>query len=188
MSSEQSLVCKIHLLRSFFLDLSEILSCNYYVRLGFLSYKVFFLDSFRYIECVRKNYSSYNVLNISSKQLLAILIQHLYMKIELEETEERVVRLRKQKKIQCEKLICTIFRGIFNIKELEKTEIEKIVRTDVLRSEMPLIHLFSNVDELLAFIVDWSFIFSMLLFFPGLFADLGISDIVETPFNIRLGF
>ncbi len=68
-------------------------SYNHYVRLGFLLYEVFSLDSSRYIECVRKNRSNYNILDILSKQLLAISIQHFYMEAELKKVEEYIVRL-----------------------------------------------------------------------------------------------
>ena len=67
MSSKQSLVRKIYLLRFLSLNLSEMLSYNYYVRLGFSLYEVSSLDSFRCVEYIRKNCSSCNVLSISFK-------------------------------------------------------------------------------------------------------------------------
>ncbi len=98
-SFEQSLVYKIHLLRSLFLDLSEMSFYNHYIRLRFLSYEISPLDSSHYIEYVRKNRSNCNILDISSKQLLTISTQHLRTKAELEKTEKHIVRFRKQKRI-----------------------------------------------------------------------------------------
>jgi len=92
-SSEQSLARKIHLLRSLSSDLSEMPFYNHCVQLKFLLYKMSPLDSFCCIECIRKNRSNYNILDITSKQLLTISAQHLYIKAELEEAEEHIVRL-----------------------------------------------------------------------------------------------
>ena len=94
-SFEQSLVCKIHLLHSLSSDPSEMPSCNYYIRFGFLLYKISPLDFSRCIECVQKNCSGCNILNISFKQFLIISTQHFYTEAELEEVEEYIVRLRK---------------------------------------------------------------------------------------------
>jgi len=146
------------------------------------------LDSSRYIECIRKNRLGYNVLNILSKQFLVILVQYLHIEIELEEVEEHVVRLRKQKKMWCKKLICTIFRGIFDIKELEKVEAEKAAKANVSGSEIPLVYSSSSIGEPLASVVDWSSISPMSLFSLRLFADLGIPDTVEIPPDIRSNY
>jgi len=81
--SKQSLVRKIHLLRSLSSDPFKILSYNHCVRLKFLSYKISPLDSSHCVEYIRKTRSDYNVLNISFKQLLTISTQHLYTKAEL---------------------------------------------------------------------------------------------------------
>ncbi len=74
-------------------------SCNYYIRLGFLSYEVSPLDSSRYVKYIRKNRSDYDILDVSSKQFLIISVQYFYIEAELKKAKERVVRLRKQKKI-----------------------------------------------------------------------------------------
>ena len=58
-----------------------------------------FLNSSRCIECVKKKRLNCDVLGISSKQLLVNSIQYLYTETELKEAEERIVCLRKQKKI-----------------------------------------------------------------------------------------
>ncbi len=94
-SSKQSLARKIHLLHSLSSDPSEIPSYNHYVRLRFPSYEVSPLDSSRYVEYIRKNRSNYNVLDVSSKQLLTISTQHLHTEAELEEAKERIIRLQK---------------------------------------------------------------------------------------------
>ncbi len=129
-------------------------SYNHCVRLGLSMYEMSSLDSSRCIEYVRKNRSGYNILDVSSKQLLAISAQHLRVEVELEKAEERVARLCKQKKMQREKLTRTISRGIFDVEELEKVETEKTVRVGISGSEMLLIHLFSNTGELLIPFVD----------------------------------
>ena len=87
------MVRKIHLLRSLSLDPFEIPSYNYCVRLEFLLYEVSPLDSSCCVEYVRKNRLGYDVLGVSSKQLLVISAQHFYIEAELEKVEECVVRL-----------------------------------------------------------------------------------------------
>ena len=87
------------------------------------------LDSSYYVEYIRKNRSDCNILGISSKQFLAISTQYLYTEVELKEVEERIARLRKQKKMWREKLIRTISRGIFDMEELEKVEMEETARS-----------------------------------------------------------
>ncbi len=71
------------------------------------------------------------------------------------------------------------------MKELERVKTEEIVRVDTLRSEMPLIYPLLNIDEPLVFIIDWLSILPISPFFPKLFADLRILDIVETFLDIR---
>ncbi len=129
-SFEQFLTYKIHLLRSLSSDLFKILFCNHYVRLKFLLYEVSLLDSFYCVEYIRKNRLGCDVLGVSSKQLLAISIQYLCTEAELKEAEKRIVRLRKQKKMQREKLIRTISRGIFDMEELERVEVEEAVKVE----------------------------------------------------------
>ncbi len=98
-SFKQSLARKIYLLRFFSSDPFEMSFYNYYIRLGFLLYMVSPLDSSCCVECIRKNRSSCDIIGVSFKQLLTISTQHLHTEVELEEIEECVVRLRKQKKI-----------------------------------------------------------------------------------------
>ena len=86
------------------------------------------------------------------------------------------------------KVFYIIAYGLDDVEELEKVEIEKIVKIDILRSEILLVYLSSNIDESTTFIVDWSFILPILPFSFGLFANLGISDIIEISLNIWLGF
>jgi len=86
-----------------------------------------------------------------------------------------------------EKLIRTINRGIFDLKELERVEAEEAARAGAPGSEMPLAHPSPSMDEPSVFIVDWSSISPMSPFSPGLLADLGIPDTIETPSDIRSG-
>ncbi len=85
------------------------------------------LDFSRCIEYVRKNRLGCNVLNISSKQLLTISVQHLHTEAELKKVKEYIARLRKQKKMWYEKLIRTISQDIFDIEELKRIEAEEAV-------------------------------------------------------------
>ncbi len=44
-------------------------------------------------------------------------------------------------------MIRTIQRGLSNIEELKKVEIKETTKVGSSKSEMPLIYLFSNIDE-----------------------------------------
>ncbi len=74
------------------------------------------------------------------------------------------------------------------MEELERMKVEEMAKVGVSGSKMLLVHSSSNINELLIFIVDWSTIPSISPFSLGLFTDLGISNTVETFFDIRLGF
>ena len=161
-------------------------SYNHYVRLGFSLYEVSSLDSSHYVEYVQKNRSDCNVLNISSKQLLVISTQHLYTEAELKKVEKRVVCFRKQKKIQREKLIRTISRGIFDMEELEKIETKEAVRfIQAEPSTFRKQQMYSPSSIVGLFRIDWSFL-SDFAFDLGLLADLGILENIETFPDIQL--
>ncbi len=82
----------------------------------------------------------------------------------------------------------TINRKIFDLKELEKVEAEETVSIDISRSEIPLIHSFSNINEPSISFINWLSIFPISLFSLRLFADLGIPDIVETLLDTQSNF
>jgi len=71
------------------------------------------------------------------------------------------------------------------MKELKKIEIEETTKTNISRSEIPLIRPSLNIGEFSTFIINWSFILPISPFSPRLFADLGIPDIVKMPPDIR---
>ncbi len=85
-------------------------------------------------------------------------------------------------------MIRTISRGLSNMEELERVETEEAAKIGILGSEMPLIYLSSNINEPSIFIIDWSFIPPISPFSPGLFADLGIFNIVEMSLDTWLNF
>ncbi|TQW04493.1 hypothetical protein IF2G_07722 [Cordyceps javanica] len=82
-------------------------------------------DSSRCTECIRLNLSRCDVQGVTPAQLRNIASQHLKLERELEEAEEKVLRLRKQKKLWFEKMMRAIARGIDNVEELERVEREE---------------------------------------------------------------
>jgi len=84
-----------------------------------------------------------------------------------------------------------ISRRISNLEDIEvlaKEEVEEVVKASISGSEMPLIYLSLNIDELVTSIVDWSFILPISLFFLRLFVDFRIPNIIKTPSDIRSNF
>ncbi len=82
----------------------------------------------------------------------------------------------------CERLIYTIDRGIFNLKELERMEMEEAARPSQARPSDPETqqpHLLLNIAESSDSIVKWLLFSDFALFF-GLLADLRIFKSVET--------
>ncbi|KAM3564193.1 hypothetical protein ARSEF4850_001971, partial [Beauveria asiatica] len=82
-------------------------------------------DSSRCVECVRLNLSRCDVQGVTPAQLRNIASQHIKLERELEEAEEKVLRLRKQKKLWFEKMMRAVTRGIDNVEELERVEREE---------------------------------------------------------------
>ena len=82
-------------------------------------------DSSRCAECVRAKRSNCDVFGVSPAQLRSIASQHQKLEDELMAAEERVLRLRKQKKMWFEKMMRAISRGIDTVEELEKVEREE---------------------------------------------------------------
>ena len=108
-------------------------SCSFYERR-----KVRYLKSdgsSRYTECVASNQSHYDTGVLSPKQLLRVASQYSKLKQEIEALEKerreldiKIERLRKQKKIQQEKIIRALRRGITNLKELDQIEREEAAK------------------------------------------------------------
>ena len=146
------------------------------------------LDFSRCVEYIRKNCSSYNILDVSFKQLLVISAQHLRIEAELEKIEERIVHLRKQKKMWREKLTYTISRDIFDIEELEKMEAEEAVRSSGVEEQaVHAVKQESAGPEGPLDSNDWLFPSDFVLS-SSLLVDLGILGNVETFSDIRSGF
>ncbi|KAM4058454.1 hypothetical protein HRG_014707 [Hirsutella rhossiliensis] len=81
-------------------------------------------DSDRCVECVRLHLpaaTSKGIAGTASKYCN----QHIKLERELEEAEEKVLRLRKQKKLWFEKMMRAVSRGIDNVEELERVEKEE---------------------------------------------------------------
>ena len=90
-------------------------------------------DFFRCSSCIRHNRSQCDVSGLSPDQLQKVAAQHRELEIELEAAEkeaERVItetnaklrRLRRQKRMWYEKMIKAVDRGIDNLAALEKLE------------------------------------------------------------------
>jgi len=109
---------------------------------------------------------------------------------------ERMLRLLKQKKMWCEKLTRAVNRRIFDLKELEKMEAEKVVRVGGTSRSLSrgsfgatykLIGTKGRYHPSLQKANEWLLLSNFVLSF-GLLADLGIFGNVETLFNIRSDF
>ena len=85
-------------------------------------------------------------------------------------------------------MICTVQRGLSDIKELKKVEAEEAVKstqTGPSDSERQPTRLSLNIVESSDPTVGWSLPSDFALSL-GLFADLGIPKSVETPLDIQL--
>lgn len=107
-------------------------SCSYCVERGRPRCRVSPLESDRCQWCVRDNQSRCDVLGVTAAQLRDIADRHSKLESELEKAEElaviaqqRVIRLRKSKKLWFEKMKRAIARGIDSVEELEKVEREE---------------------------------------------------------------
>lgn len=113
-------------------DLATMPSCSYCKEKGREQCQASPLDSDRCVWCVRDNQSRCDILGVSPSQLRSIADRHSRLERELEEAEERalaeqqkVQRLRKQKKLWFEKMMRAISRGIDNVEDLERVEREE---------------------------------------------------------------
>ncbi|EHA47034.1 hypothetical protein MGG_17610 [Pyricularia oryzae 70-15] len=91
-------------------------------------------DSFRCVECVRLGRSRCNVMGVSREQLHRIAAQYSKLESELEAAEEKVLRLRRQKKMWFEKMMRAVRRGIDNLEELDRVEREEAEQEERRRS------------------------------------------------------
>ncbi|KAI6544173.1 hypothetical protein MCOR04_011851 [Pyricularia oryzae] len=91
-------------------------------------------DSSRCVECVRLGRSRCDVMGVSREQLHRIAAQHSKLESELEAAEEKVLRLRKQKKMWFEKMMRAVRRGIDSLEELDRVEREEAEQEERRRS------------------------------------------------------
>ncbi|KAH6614532.1 hypothetical protein B0J18DRAFT_302527 [Chaetomium sp. MPI-SDFR-AT-0129] len=101
---------------------------------GLDSCEVSVADSSRCAECVRLKLPSCDVLGVSPSQLRNIATQHQKLEDELMAAEERVLRLRKQKRAWFEKMMRAVSRGIDSVEELEIIEREEAEAAAVARA------------------------------------------------------
>ncbi|KAH9437586.1 hypothetical protein MCOR02_001242 [Pyricularia oryzae] len=73
-------------------------------------------------------------MGVSRKQLHRIAAQHSKLESELEAAEEKVLRLRKQKKMWFEKMMRAVRRGIDSLEELDRVEREEAEQEERRRS------------------------------------------------------
>ncbi|KAI6553416.1 hypothetical protein MCOR04_010741 [Pyricularia oryzae] len=73
-------------------------------------------------------------MGVSREQLYRIAAQHSKFESELEAAEEKVLRLRKQKKIWFEKMMRAVCRGIDSLEELDRVEREEAEQEERRRS------------------------------------------------------
>jgi len=130
-AQKQSLAAKerkVRLLETILARPVEMPACSPCKARGFTSCRVSLDDSSRCAECVRSNLSGCDVAGISTAQLRKIATQHQKLEDELERAEEKVLRLRKQKKMWFEKMMRAISRGVDSVEELERVEKEEAKR------------------------------------------------------------
>jgi hypothetical protein len=106
-------------------DLLTMRPCSTCAARGLDSCEVSKTDSSRCAECVRAKRPNCDVLGVSPAQLRTLASQHQKLEDELMAAEERVLRLRKQKKMWFEKMMRAISRGIDTVEELERVEREE---------------------------------------------------------------
>jgi hypothetical protein len=155
-------------------------SCSYCLARGQSSCQVSPLDSSRCAECVRDHQSRCDVLGVSPSQLRSIATQHSKLERELEEAEERalaeqqrVLRLRKQKKMWFEKMMRAVSRGIDNVEELERVEREEAEREERrLAENRPPSSGSLDAD----FGRVWDDVYPDVALSPSLLADLGFAN------------
>jgi len=100
--------------------------CSFCESQGLESCEASVQDSNRCFECVRQQRSKCDVFELNnSKDLLHISAQHQKLEDEIEELEEKLMRLRKQKRMWREKMSRAIRRGLRNLDELDRVEKEE---------------------------------------------------------------
>ena len=100
-------------------------SCSFCEGRGIASCQVSLQDSSRCAECVRLGRSRCDVQGVGPAELRNIAEQHQKLEDELLAAKEKVLRLRKQKRMWYEKMMRAVRRGIDNLEELDRVENEE---------------------------------------------------------------
>ncbi|TDZ14074.1 hypothetical protein Cob_v013012 [Colletotrichum orbiculare MAFF 240422] len=148
-------------------------SCSYCEGKGYASCDVSPSDSSRCAECVRLGRSRCDVLGVGAVELRNIATQHQKLEDELQAAEEKVLRLRKQKKMWFEKMMRAVRRGIDSVEELERVEREEAeAEQRRLEEARPPS---AGSDRLSSdFIGDWDTVYPDVALSPSLLAEFGL--------------
>jgi hypothetical protein len=112
-------------------------------------------------------------LGVTSSQLRDIATQHQKLEDELLVAEERVLRLRKQKKLWFEKMMRALSRGIDTVEELEKVEKEEAERAEQARLSNRPSSSEGRVDP--EFMENWEDVYGHVELDPSLFETFGFA-------------
>jgi hypothetical protein len=171
---------KFSLLSTILQNSIEMSPCTFCQSRGLESCQVSPNDSSRCAECVRLNRSSCDVAGVSTSQLRRIATQHQKLEEELERAEEKVLRLRKQKKLWFEKMIRAVSRGIDTVEELERVEKEEAEREASRQREAEVVGRpvgRSSTEGLVSadFELDWTECFGQSPLEPALMEDFSVA-------------
>jgi hypothetical protein len=162
---------KLRLLEAILRNPIDMPSCSACRRRGISSCRVSPDHSQRCAECVRLGAPNCDVSDPSVSQLRKIASQHQKLEDELLEAEEKVLRLRRQKKLWFEKMIRAVSKGLDTVEELERVEKEE-AEAEASRSPQPSAGR-SSTEGIIPpdFDRDWSECFGDLPLEPALMED-----------------
>ena len=151
-------------------------SCSYCEGRGLESCEVSPQDSSRCAECVRLGRSRCDVQGVAPEELRRIAAQHQKLEDELQAAEEKVLRLRKQKRMWYEKMMRAVRRGIDSVEELDRIEREEAAEEERRRatevvptsSDIP-----TSSDD---FMNGWDGTFPEVDLDPSVLAQFGFAD------------
>jgi hypothetical protein len=129
---------------------------------------------------VQGNLAGCDVGGVTASQLRNIATQHQKLEEELERAEEKVLRLRKQKKLWFEKMVRAVSRGIDSVEELERVEREEAEREASRQREAEVAGQAvgrSSTEGLVpdGFEQDWAECFGSLPLEPALMDDFSVA-------------
>ncbi|KXJ84602.1 hypothetical protein Micbo1qcDRAFT_108542, partial [Microdochium bolleyi] len=140
-------------------------SCSFCEGRGIDRCEVSLTDSSRCAECVRLGRSRCDVRGVGPDELRKIASQHQKLEDELQAAEEKVLRLRKQKKLWFEKMMRAVRRGIDSVEELERVEREEAEEAS--RRD-------SGEFATSEFMADWDALYSDVPLEPSVLAEFGL--------------